>query len=139
MSAAATLLNSVSIAHRLHSRGDVKIDGVKFDLSRYPYLIELYDRNVPRTTILKGAQMGFSIEETRDFDEEVECDQSRDHIMRPTPGGNISHATNRMMIYSEKGLYMDENGMYRSRLIEPIVTYKLVTKKPFGMNNNVAI
>ena len=52
-----------SLSYRLHSMGNVLIDGVPLRMDRYPYLCELYDREAPMTTILKGAQMGFTIEE----------------------------------------------------------------------------
>ena len=39
----------------------LKVDGVKFNLRQYPYLADLFDRPVRRKTIVKGAQMGFTI------------------------------------------------------------------------------
>jgi hypothetical protein len=38
----------------------LKVDGVSFDLSRYPYLVELFDRRPLRKTVIKGAQMAFT-------------------------------------------------------------------------------
>ena len=55
-----TLLKA-STAYRL-SKQNLKLDGgVPFSLKRRPYLIDIFDRRARRRTILKGAQMGFTI------------------------------------------------------------------------------
>ena len=50
-----------STSYRLQHQG-VRIDGgARLDFGLYPYLCEIIDARAPMTTILKGAQMGFSI------------------------------------------------------------------------------
>lgn len=53
------LLDNVSRAYRLQHLG-IKVDGTPFDLSRYPYLIDMVDRRARRKTVIKGAQLGFT-------------------------------------------------------------------------------
>lgn len=51
---------AMSCAYRL-DRLKLKVDGIPFDLSRYPYLYELYDDDESsEVSIMKGAQMGFT-------------------------------------------------------------------------------
>ncbi len=56
---AALDLGSASLAARLQSM-NIKVDGTPFSLRRYPYLIDLFDESARYTTVLKGAQMGFT-------------------------------------------------------------------------------
>jgi hypothetical protein len=56
----SALLAQVSTAYRL-SRLNLKVDGVPFDLKRYPYLIQPYDEVHPDVVIKKGAQMGWTV------------------------------------------------------------------------------
>lgn len=56
---AAMLASSTS--YRLQSAG-ITIDGtVPLDFSAYPFIPELIDEHKPHTTVIKGAQMGFTI------------------------------------------------------------------------------
>jgi len=48
------------MAYRLQHMG-LKVDGVNLDFSRYPYVPSIIDYRGPMSTIVKGAQMGFSI------------------------------------------------------------------------------
>ena len=50
----------MSTAYRLQSMG-LEVDGQPFDLSKYPYIPEIIDSQSRRTTIVKGAQMGFTV------------------------------------------------------------------------------
>lgn len=59
MALAAEELARSSCAWRLASM-DLRIDGVPFDLRRYPYLLELFDSRASDITIRKGAQLGFT-------------------------------------------------------------------------------
>ncbi len=49
-----------SIAYRLQHMG-LEVDGQPFDLSKYPYIPEIINCRARRTTIVKGAQMGFTV------------------------------------------------------------------------------
>lgn len=55
----ADLLNA-STSYRLQSFG-LEVDGTPLDFTRYPYLLELLDERCPRTTIIKGAQLGLTV------------------------------------------------------------------------------
>jgi len=50
----------MSTAYRLQSMG-LEVDGQPFDLSKYPYIPKIIDSQARRTTIGKGAQMGFTV------------------------------------------------------------------------------
>jgi len=50
----------MSTAYRLQSMG-LEVDGQPFDLRKYPYIPEIIDSQSRRTTIMKGAQMGFTV------------------------------------------------------------------------------
>lgn len=39
----------------------LKVDGVSFDLRKYPFLIDLFDDDHPRIVVRKGSQMGFTV------------------------------------------------------------------------------
>lgn len=55
------LYSAVSPAYQLEKSG-IKIDGgVPLDFKRYEYLMSIIDSRAPRITIIKGAQMGFTI------------------------------------------------------------------------------
>jgi len=53
------LMGSVSRAFQLQSMG-LRVDGVPFDLKRYPFLIDVVDSRARRKTVIKGAQMGWT-------------------------------------------------------------------------------
>lgn len=40
---------------------DLKVDGGKFDLARYPFLIDLFEDESKHITVRKGSQMGFTV------------------------------------------------------------------------------
>lgn len=58
--ALVSAMESASRAFRL-SRMGLRIDGVKFDLSKYPYLIDILDDDHPDQCIIKGSQLGLTI------------------------------------------------------------------------------
>lgn len=49
-----------STAYRLQHAG-LEVDGEPFDLTDYPYAIEMLDETAPRTSVIKGAQMGITV------------------------------------------------------------------------------
>lgn len=53
----------LSRSYRL-SRSGLKVDGVEFDLRRYPYLVDVIDDDHPHQVVLKGAQLGLTIAKT---------------------------------------------------------------------------
>ena len=50
----------ISRAYRLQQMG-LTVDGQPFSLRQYPYLRELFDKRARHKTIIKGAQMGFTV------------------------------------------------------------------------------
>ena len=55
------LMMQGSTSYRL-SHSDITIDGtVKLDFVKYPFIPQVIDEHAPRITIIKGAQMGFTI------------------------------------------------------------------------------
>ncbi len=55
------LLLRTSTAYRLSKQNLTLDGGIPFSLKRRPYLIDIFDRRAPLRTILKGAQMGFTV------------------------------------------------------------------------------
>ena len=53
------LASQLSRAYRLQNMG-LTVDGQPFDIQRYPYLVHLLDTRVPRKTIVKGGQIGYT-------------------------------------------------------------------------------
>ena len=74
--------------------------------------------------------LGFEIETTLDYEERKVPAQYKDLLLNT--GSHIG--VKRMLVYNEghgNGLYIDDDGMYASRLTTPIVDYKI--KPKFGV------
>lgn len=122
------LLGQASPSYRFTTEG-LRIDGVRFDLARYPYLAELYDEPHPHIVIKKAAQLGLTawavvmvIERMRTLykrgvlytfptdDEVYDFSQSRfDRLLKDNPMYHgLVHSTDRVVLkkVNEAILYM---------------------------------